>query len=249
VIDSDRPQVIHADRSIDVVLPAAGKSRRFAAQRKKIFSLLGGSMVWTHAARRLRRRPEIGRIVIAIDADDQEIWDSQCAADVQSLGVELVVGGSERVDSVKSALQILTQSEWIAVHDAARPLVDDRDLDALFAAAARTDAALLAVPLRGTVKRRRREDLLVDTTVDRSLLWEALTPQLFRATILRQAYQRWNGFPVTDDAQLVERIGHPVSLVEGSPKNLKITVAEDLRLAEALLVADDIAATTGGRFQ
>lgn len=226
-----------AAESIAVILPAAGKSRRFGGQGKKIFSLLGDRWVWEHAVARLRVRPEVGRIVIAIDPDDREFWDGHCAEAVARHRVELVEGGGERVDSVRLALATLGEPQWVAVHDAARPLLRDDDLSRLFAAAEATGAALLATRLRGTIK-REGDDGRVRETVDRRQLWEALTPQVFRGSLLRSAYDRWTGFPVTDDAQIVERAGHQVQLVVGSPTNLKITVAEDLAVAAALLAAE-----------
>ena len=240
-------------RSIDVILPAAGKSRRFNAQAKKIFAKLGDVMVWEHSVARLRRRAEIGRILIAIDPEDRLFWETECGDAIGRLQVELVEGGAERVDSVRRCLEALEASQeqisasnsesndtapspsWIAVHDAARPLVNDDDLDAVFTAASESGAAMLASPIRGTVKLRSFHDQVVQQTIDRSRLWEALTPQVFRSDLIRTAYQRWNGFPVTDDAQLVERMGHAVRLIEGSPTNIKITVADDLRIAAALL--------------
>lgn len=231
-----QPVTIAAE-SIAVILPAAGKSRRFGGDRKKIFSLLGDRMVWEHAVERLRRRPEVGRIVIAIDPDDAELWRGPSAEAVSRHRVELVHGGAERVESVRMALAMLADSEWIAVHDAARPLVRDEDLASLFAAAETAEAAILATPLRGTLKREGDAGWIRET-VDRRQLWEALTPQLFRGSLLREAYDRWSGFPVTDDAQIVERAGGQVRLVVGSPTNLKITVADDLAVAAALLAAE-----------
>lgn len=226
-----------AAESIAVILPAAGKSRRFGGDRKKIFSPLGDSVVWEHAVRRLRWRVEVGRIVIAIDPDDAAIWRDEFADAVAQHRVELVEGGDERVESVRAAIATVGDVPWIAVHDAARPLVRDQDLTALFAAAEIAGAALLAAPVRGTLKREGKSGSVAHT-VDRRQLWEALTPQLFSGPLLRAAYDRWTGFPVTDDAQLVERAGHEVRLVEGSPTNLKITVADDLAIAEALLAAE-----------
>ncbi|WP_164103997.1 2-C-methyl-D-erythritol 4-phosphate cytidylyltransferase [Candidatus Laterigemmans baculatus] len=235
-----------AAESIAVVLPAAGKSRRFGGDRKKIFSLLDDRMVWEHAVARLRERPEVGRIVIAIDPDDADLWEGVCSAPVARHRVELVAGGDERVESVRRALATLGEAEWIAVHDAARPLVRDEDLARLFAAAEASEAAILATPLRGTVKREGAESRIA-ATVDRRGLWEALTPQLFRGSLLRDAYARWRGFPVTDDAQLVERAGAAVRLVVGSPTNLKITVADDLAIAAALLAAERQGRASKGR--
>ena len=227
--------------SITAVLPAAGKSRRFGAGDKKIFQLLDDYPVWYHAAAALRRRAEVGPIVIAIDPDDETRWRGSWKPLVESLRIELVPGGAERVDSVRAALAAVAATPYVAIHDAARPLVPADDLLRLFAAVAKSGAALLAAPLRGTIKRQvvvqQTGQPTVLQTVNRDGLWEALTPQIFATEILRSAYQRWRGYPVTDDAQLVERSGHPVTLVVGSPTNLKITVADDLQVARALLAA------------
>lgn len=231
--------------SVAAILPAAGQSRRFGGTRKKIFEPLGAHPVWYHAAVALRRRSEVGPIVLAVAEADLAIWEGEFAAALAELNATVVRGGAERVESVAAALAKVPNADWVAVHDAARPLVGQDDLGRVFDAAAESDAALLAAPLRGTIKRRRflpsTDDAAtqVDVTMDRTLLYEALTPQVFRGTLLREAYARWRGFPVTDDAQLVERMGHPVRLVEGSPINLKITVADDLRIARALLHRDD----------
>ncbi len=242
----------YASGSVAVILPAAGKSRRFAAvdqpsgtppavTAKKIFASLAGRMVWEHAAAALRRRREVGPIVIAVDADDLGFWQTACQETLQQLGIELVIGGSERVASVEAALRTLDNSPFVAIHDAARPLISDRDLTHVFAAAEASGAAILATRLKGTVKRQvyanNDPSFSIHHTVDRSDLWEALTPQVFRTDILRTAFERWRGFPVTDDAQLVERAGFPVRLVEGSPTNIKITVADDLPIAHALMMA------------
>lgn len=228
---------------VAAILPAAGKSRRFGGPEKKIFLRLAGRPVWYHAAAALRRRREVGPLVLAVDREDMPRWESEFGELLSELDATLVPGGAERVESVRNALAAVPSAEWIAVHDAARPLVTDGDLERVFAAAAESEAALLASRLRGTVKRQRwsgeqAATVTVDRTVDRSTLWEALTPQVFRGTLIREAYARWRGFPVTDDAQLVERCGHDVRLVEGLATNLKITVAADLRVARALLASE-----------
>lgn len=230
--------------SVAAILPAAGKSRRFGGPEKKIFLRLAGRPVWYHSAAALRRRREVGPLVLAVDGEDLPRWESEFDELLRELNATVVLGGAERVESVRNALDVVPSAEWIAVHDAARPLVTDEDLGRVFAAAAESDAALLAVRLRGTVKRQRclgEQAVTVDRTVDRSTLWEALTPQVFRGELIREAYARWRGFPVTDDAQLVERSGHDVRLVEGLATNLKITVAADLRVARALLESESAA--------
>ncbi len=174
---------------------------------------------------------------MAISEADRDLFTGRDAALVDQYRVELVTGGAERTDSVRSALQAVAADasiEWVAVHDAARPLVGDDDLQAVFQAAAISDAAILATPVAGTVKRDLGDQRACET-VDRRDLWIALTPQVFRVGLLNRAYQKHNGRSATDDAQLVERLGHDVALVRGSADNLKITFPEDLLVAEAIL--------------
>ena len=223
--------------SVAAILPAAGSGKRFGAERNKLFSLLAGRPLWSHAAARLAARPEVGPVVLAISEDDREVFEGRDSALVKQYRVQLVTGGAERTDSVRAALDSLAGDDslqWVAIHDAARPLVDDDDLRAVFQAASVSDAAILATPMAGTVK-RDLGDQQRSETVDRRDLWIALTPQVFRLGLLNQAYQKHNGRPATDDAQLVERLGHPVALVRGSADNLKITFPEDLLVAEAIL--------------
>ena len=223
--------------SVAAVLPAAGSGQRFGAQGNKLFANLAGKPLWSHAVRRLASCAEVSRIVMAVSQVDHERFTGSDAELVKECGVELVLGGAERTDSVRAALQTVIEDssiQWVAVHDAARPLVSRQDLQAVFEAASTSGAAILATPVSGTVKRdlgggRRCE------TVDRRDLWVALTPQVFRVGLLNQAYQKHNGRSATDDAQLVERLGHDVTLVRGSAENLKITFPEDLLVAEAML--------------
>ena len=226
--------------SIAAIVPAAGSGQRFGSESNKLFATLAGKPLWQHAIGRLRDQPLIGRIIVPISEVDRNYFAVDHADTIQSLQVELIAGGDQRSDSVRSGLSALRDDDavrWIAVHDAARPLVSSSDLAALFAVATETDAAILAAPITGTL--RRELSLPCDEkrteTVDRRHLHTALTPQVFDADLLRRAYARHNGRPATDDAELVERIGVPVSLVKGSADNLKITYPEDLALAEALL--------------
>lgn len=231
------PDTPPPDGCVAAILPAAGSGRRFGDQRNKLFANLAGQPLWYHSARRLARRREVGRLVMAIAAVDRDMFSGPYRTLVEELGIELVDGGAERTDSVRAGLEAIGDDEKIelvAVHDAARPLVSDADLTAVITTAGRTAAALLATPMSGTVKRDLGE-LAACATVDRRDLWIALTPQVFRIGVLREAYAKHRGRGATDDAQLVERIGRPVTLVPGSADNLKITHPEDLSLAEAIL--------------
>jgi 2-C-methyl-D-erythritol 4-phosphate cytidylyltransferase len=144
-----------------------------------------------------------------------------------------VPGGAERQDSMRAGLAALPPDcEWVAVHDAARALVRPADVARVVEAARRSGAALLAVPVRDTLKQTIGGRVVA--TVPREALYAAQTPQVFRVSLLREALDKagTDGFQGTDDAQLVERLGAPVEIVEGDPGNLKITWAADLAWAE-----------------
>lgn len=221
-----------------VILPAAGKSSRFRDQHyKKPFAPLDGRPVWMHAADRFVNRKDVVQTLLIIAPEDREHFAEKFGGNATLLGIEIVEGGNERYDSVTRALErVKPEAEYVAVHDAARPCIVDEWIDAVFAAAVKTGAAILASPVTGTLK-RAASDHTVAETVARDNLWEAQTPQVFRRQLLTDAYARRGQQPATDDAQLVERLGHPVTIVPSSPMNLKITTKEDLRIASALLKA------------
>ena len=149
----------------------------------------------------------------------------------------MVYGGTERADSIANALaHVKPTADFVCVHDAARPCLADEWVEKIFEAATKTGAAIFATAVTGTVK-RVRADKIIEETVSREGLWEAQTPQVFRRDWLLEAYARRDGFAATDDAQLIERLGHPVTVVPGSPVNFKISTKEDLRLAEQALKA------------
>jgi 2-C-methyl-D-erythritol 4-phosphate cytidylyltransferase len=223
--------------SIAAIVPAAGSGQRFGSHQNKLFATLAGKPLWSHSVARLRAQPEIGRIAMPVSKQDHDRFTGEFADLIKQMRVELVAGGEQRTDSVQAGLNLFADDAsvaYVAIHDAARPLVCPADLEAVFAAAHRTGAAILACPVPGTIKRDLGDGNRSET-VDRRDLWLALTPQVFRIGVLVEAYQKHNGRPATDDAQLVERIGHDVALVRGSADNLKITFPEDLLVAEAVL--------------
>ena len=148
-------------------------------------------------------------------------------------------GGRERQDLVGAGLDALADCHWVLVHDAARPLVDAATVAAGLDAARRHGAAVAATPVRDTLKRVAPATGLVGETVDRTGLWAAQTPQVFRADLLREAF-RWAGDRAggfTDDAAMVAAAGHPVSVFSAPAENVKLTLPEDVPLLEALLRA------------
>jgi len=221
-----------------VILPAAGRSSRFQDKSyKKPYAPLANKAVWLHSAERFINRSDVAQTILVISPEDRADFMMKFGANIAILGVELVDGGEQRADSVEAALaRVKPQIDVVCVHDAARPCLTDAWIDEIFAAAMKTDAAIFAIPISGTIK-RVNADHKIEETVPRQNLWEAQTPQVFRRKLLLDAYAMRDGFNATDEAQLVVRIGHPVTIVTGSPINIKITTNEDQRFAEYALKA------------
>jgi 2-C-methyl-D-erythritol 4-phosphate cytidylyltransferase len=219
------------------ILPAAGKSSRFKDQNyKKPFAPLDNRAVWMYSAERFLGRDDTKQVILVISPDDREYFNFKFASNVAILGIDVVEGGAERSDSVEKALaRVKPDIDFVAIHDAARPCITNEWIGKVYAEAERTGAAILAIPVQGTLKRVANH--AIEETVTREGLWEAQTPQVFRRSLLLEAYAKRGDFKATDDAQLVERIGQKVSVVQGSPINLKITTTEDLRLAAQALKA------------
>ena len=219
---------------IAALVLAAGRGERLGATLPKALLELAGRPLLIHAVEALAACAEIDWIVPVVPAAEL----ARCAALLG--GCERtsapVAGGRERQDSMRAGLAALPpEVELVAVHDAARPLVRACEVSAVVAAAGQHGAALLAVPVRDTLK--RVVDGRVAETLPRDACWAAQTPQVFRVEWLREALAKAeaDAFQGTDDAQLVERLGIPVRVVAGDPSNLKITWPRDLEIAESLL--------------
>lgn len=194
------------------------------------------------AARRLAEAVDLRsghQLVLVVHPDDRERHLAPLLPALRELGdVRFADGGDSRQESMQRGLAAADpDADLILVHDAARALLPIAATRECIAAAARTGAALLAIPAPDTLKRVR--DGLVEATLDRSGVWLAQTPQVIRRDLLVSAFAHAaaTGFAGTDDVSLVERLGEPVAVVPGSPHNLKITRPEDLPLAAALLAA------------
>ncbi len=224
--------------TFSVILLAAGRSTRFRDPNyKKPFAPLGGRAVWLHSAERFLNRKDVKQLIVVIDAEDHEDFSRKFGANIAIMGIDVCGGGAERADSVQNALaKVRDGIDFVAVHDAARPCLADKWIDAVFAGAEKSGAAILAAPVSATLKRSDgKTPQSVAETVDRAHLWEAQTPQVFRRDLLNKAYAARGGSKPTDDSLLVEKLGVPVTLVECSPLNVKITTKDDLRLAEQIL--------------
>lgn len=229
-----------------VILAAAGKSTRFQSKgaeilgtgpQKKPFMDLKGRAVWTRSAEIFSNREDVKQLIITIAEEDIEWFKQKFRPNLAFMDIEIVPGGKERADSVQNALaRVKADIDYVAIHDAARPLITDKWVGELFTAVEKSDAVIPAIRISSTLKRVGK-DRRIQETVDRTDLWAAQTPQIFKRQLLLDAYAQAGDMQPTDEAQLIENMGHPVTIVEGSPLNQKITTAADFRMAEALLNA------------
>lgn len=236
VTDSSDGVACHA------VVPAAGIGARMGADCPKQYLQIKGITILEYSVRALLACPHITSVVVALHADDRQ---AQTLAILNDPRVEKVHGGEQRSDSVLAALNTLESSarpgDWVLVHDAARPCLLSGDVAKLIQAVTTQDVGgILAEPLMDTVKRADGE-ARVTATLDRSTLWRAQTPQMFKLGELQGALRTAaeQGLVVTDEASAMELQGYPVQLVSGSPSNLKVTVAQDLALAGWYLAQPD----------
>ncbi len=189
-----------------------------------------------YAADAFSKRNDVSQIVLVIGQDDKEMFNEKFAGNAAMLGVQPVVGGEQRADSVLNGLKTLNADiTHVAIHDAARPCIADEWIDAVFSAAITHGAALLGLPCSSTLK-RTTDGRLVSDTVPRDGVWLAQTPQVFRKDLLLECYANHpSPSTATDESSIVEASGAPVALVEGSPMNIKVTTKADLRFAELAL--------------
>ena len=215
-----------------VVVPAAGIGSRMGASCPKQYLPLAGKFLIEHTLERLLAHPRIERVVVALAADDDFFQTLPVASHPRLM---TTTGGSERADSVLNGLS-LVESEWVLVHDAARPCITHQDIDRLIHAGLAGDGAILGSRVRDTMKRSDAAGY-IQKTVDRDQLWHALTPQFFRTTLLRDAIQQGQsqGLPITDEASAMELAGWRPLMVEGRADNIKVTRPEDLALAALFL--------------
>jgi 2-C-methyl-D-erythritol 4-phosphate cytidylyltransferase len=221
---------------VSAIIVAAGSGRRLGLDAPKAFVPLGGRSLLYYSLRVIAALDAIGEAVVTVPAG----MEPRARTEVERAGLEipvkLVAGGAERQDSVRTALAITSaESEVVLIHDAARPLATPAMFAACLEAVRRADGAIAAIAVADTLK--RTDDRTITATVARAGLWQAQTPQAFRRVMLIKAHdravrERW---AATDDAELIERCGGRVEVVESSATNFKITTPADLEIAEALV--------------
>ncbi|GFP80440.1 2-c-methyl-d-erythritol 4-phosphate cytidylyltransferase chloroplastic [Phtheirospermum japonicum] len=185
------------------------------------------------------KMPQVKEIVVVCDPSYQDIFEDS----KENIHVDLkfALPGKERQDSVYSGLEAIdSNSELVCIHDSARPLVLEEDVEKVLKDGRRIGAAVLGVPAKATIKEANSESFVVKT-LDRKTLWEMQTPQVIEPGLLKKGFELVNreGLEVTDDVSIVEHLRHPVYITEGSYTNIKVTTPDDLLLAERILNPDD----------
>jgi 2-C-methyl-D-erythritol 4-phosphate cytidylyltransferase len=217
---------------VAAVIVAAGQGLRMGGL-DKVLSPLAEEPILLRATRAFQDSPLIGQIVIVVAGEKEEMCRQLTGGPEWSKVTHICIGGPRRQDSVAEGLRRLESFDYVIIHDGARPLVTADLIERGLAAAAETGAAVAAVPVTDTVK-RADADLTVLETLPRQGLWAVQTPQVFRYDIVQIAHLQ-DAEEATDDASLVERLGHTVKLYMGAYDNVKITTPDDLVLAEAVL--------------
>jgi 2-C-methyl-D-erythritol 4-phosphate cytidylyltransferase len=219
---------------LGVVIVAAGKGSRMRTTESKQYLLLSGKPILVHTLELFERIADVSSIVLVVGATDLERCRKYAREYKLGKIVDVIPGGAERQHSVMEGLQALpSDTEWVLVHDGVRPFVTEEQVLACWHQAMRTEAAVLAVPVKDTIKIVNASGQ-IQSTPERRSLWSIQTPQAFRLSLLLEAHRRAaeDGFLGTDDSILVERLGVAVQVVEGDYYNIKITTPEDLHWAE-----------------
>lgn len=219
-----------------VVMPAAGVGKRMRASCPKQYLTIKNKTILEHTVQRLLSHEAIGHVVIALGENDEYFSTTSL---INNENVTVVVGGKERVDSVLAGLKQLNaeHEHWVMVHDAARPCVQHQDLTKLISYCLENNhGGILATPARDTMKQATSTGV-IDKTLDRSQMWHALTPQMYKTAELTAAITQaiTQNITITDESSAMEAFDHASGLVNGSSDNIKITQPEDLCLAEFIL--------------
>ena len=220
---------------VAAIVVAAGSGKRLGSKVPKPLVVVGGKPLVIHCLKALDAHAGIKDIVLVTNAANRTALVAAVGRYRISKVSSVVLGGARRQDSVLCGLKaVMPDADLVLIHDAGRPFINRGILSAVIKEAARTGAAIAAVPVKATIKEAVRGQAFVKKTLDRDELWEIQTPQVFRKEIILEAYNRFGDKTVTDDAALVERLGKKVSLVMAAYSNIKITTPEDLIIAEAI---------------
>lgn len=221
-----------------VIIPAAGQGKRMGLGYNKLFLPLGGRALIAHTLDVFLQDPSCETVILSTNEEERELF-LMLPLNGDRSKISFVNGGVERQHSVANGLFSIEDNKdtLVLVHDGARPFITREVIASVVQSANATGAAIVGVPVKDTIKRVNSS--IVQETIDRSSLWQIQTPQAFRLSILREAHEwaKANHFLGTDEASLVEKMSYPVSIVEGSYDNIKLTTKEDIYFGEAILQA------------
>lgn len=221
--------------STGVVIVAAGSGKRMGGQRNKLWLPLAGEPILAHTVRLFATHRDVDHIVLVVSEQDHA--DVREWLQKEAIQLTVVLGGAERQDSVRNGLGALPENcTYVLVHDAARPFVTREQISEMIKQVEHDQATIMAVPVKDTIKVVGSTGI-VEATPARESLWAVQTPQAFRMSLLREAHEAAHraGKVGTDDAMLVEWLGHSVTVVQGSYENIKITTPDDLWFGEEIL--------------
>ena len=222
--------------SVCAVVPAGGTGIRMGGTVPKQFLELNGKPILYYTLKTLQDCGIISELILVVPEKE---YDNACTdwLGKPEIVTKVVVGGEKRQDSVYNGFcELSTQTEIVLVHDGVRPFLSHQMIQESVDAAREYGAAITAIPVNDTIK-KVDDSGLVSQTVDREGLWRVQTPQVFRYELLQEAFKKANSekFYGTDEGTLIEHLGKPVKVVEGSEQNIKITRPEDLRLSEIFI--------------
>jgi 2-C-methyl-D-erythritol 4-phosphate cytidylyltransferase len=224
---------------VDAIVVAAGAGRRIGGEISKAYLPIAGRPLVLRVLERIFAAKTVKQVIVVVAADERDRCDAMLRDDSELSGRPYIlqIGGATRQQSVKRGLdKISAKTEIVIIHDGARPFVSATLIDRCVEIAAEKGAVVAGLPARDTIK-VVGADGRIQTTPDRSLLWEIQTPQVFQRELIVDAHARAeiDGVEATDDAMLVERLGKPVYVVQGERTNFKITLPEDVWLAEMMI--------------
>ena len=225
-------------KSVVAVVPAAGQGTRMGGTARKQYLTLGGIPLLVLSLKVLQRIESIFEIILSVPESDRDYcWREIVNPFGLGKVTHIVAGGQRRQDSVRNGLFTISDPpDLVLVHDGVRPFIEDALVENAISCAEQTGASVVAMPIHDTVKRVDAHRVIQET-LNREELWHIQTPQVFRYDWLVAAHKHAQNenWEVTDDATLIERMGYPVSVVEGSCFNIKITKPDDLIFGEAIL--------------
>ena len=216
---------------LSAIVVAAGLGRRLKTATPKPLVKIGNFPAITYSLKIFDQHPKIDEIIVVVNAKNQRAIIQLISKYSFKKIKSFVLGGKLRQDSVYNGIKMISEnSDWVLIHDSARPFIGRQAISRVILAAKKTGAAILAVRPKATIKFAQKNNI-VKNTLDRNGLWEVQTPQVFKKELILQAYKKYGKSRVTDDSALVEKLGVKVSIVQGSYENIKITTAEDLLFA------------------